>query len=185
MNIEYIIGGVAVLVSAVMLKKAQNEGGLQSLITAFIFVWSTLVAMHAWGLSLGLVEQFPLPDLTDGQISLLAFWFGFIVALLPSALLMRYWFKNYRTTFPPLADSLIQWLSGGVSTVTLCALLTMSAVPFFPPPSSDTPEGKVHIVILQLPARAYLEIAALFPAAIDPETRRERLFENTKRLFKN
>ncbi|MBT3378302.1 MAG: hypothetical protein HN742_38620 [Lentisphaerae bacterium] len=184
MNAEWIIGGVAVLIFAVMLKKAQAKGGLQSLITAFIFVWSTLVAMHAWGFSLELVEQFPLPDLTDGQISLVAFWFGFIVALLPSALLLRYWLKEYRTTFPPLADSLLQWLAGAVSAVTLCALLTMSAVPFFPPPS-DTPAGKAFVVVRWLPARAYLEVAALFPLAIDPETRRERLVENTKRLFKN
>jgi len=181
MNLEYITAGIAVLVSAVILKKAQNEGGLQSLITAFIFVWSALVAIHAWGLSLGLVEQFPLPDLTDGQISLLAFWFGFIVALLPSALLMRYWFQNYRTTFPPLADSLIQWLAGGVSSVTLCALLAMSAVPFVPPPS-ETPTGRAYIAIRRLPGRAYLEIATLFPTAIDPDARRERLVENWKRL---
>jgi len=181
MNFEWIMGGIAVLVSAVILKKAQDKGGLQSLVTAFIFVWSTLVAMHAWGLSLELVEQFPLPEMTEGQVSLVGFWFGYIISLLPSALLIRYWFKEYRTTFPPLADSLIQWLAGGVSAVTLCALIAMSAVPFSPPPS-DTPGGKVYDVVRRLPVRAYLEIAALFPTAIDPETRHERLKESTRRL---
>lgn len=181
MNLEWIIGGVAVLISAVMLKSAQEKGGLQSLITAFMLVWSTLVAMQAWGLSLGLVQQFPLPELTDGQISLLAFWFGFIVALLPSALLIRFWFKTYRTTFPPLADSLLQWLAGGVSAATLCAVLTMSTVPFYSP-TPETPAGKVYDVVRRLPVRAYLDIAALFPTELDPETRHARLRENTKLL---
>ncbi len=158
MKIEWIIGGVLLLVCALIFKKMQSNSAFQNLVMAFIFVWSALVAVHLWNLSCQVVGFLPLENLKAGELTVIAYWFGLAMAVFPGFLLVKLWLKSYSAMFPPLIDSCILWVSTLSVAITFICLVLMTLAPFVTA-DRGTPSGKVYYTLRLLPIKAYLRIS--------------------------
>lgn len=126
MNFEWIIGGLALLAMALVMKRLVEQGAFQTLLVSFTIVWSMIAALHFWNLLSLLLALLPGEVMSESRCALVAYWVGFLAFALPSVLLARLWLKGYITTFPPLVDGLITWVGALVSSVALFCLLIMS-----------------------------------------------------------
>lgn len=181
MNFEWVVGGVLLLVVCLIIKSLEQRGAFQVLMISFTFGWSTFVSLHFWESSVELVDTFLSGMLTLGEITLAGFWLGFLLAALPGMLLMRFWLRNYKTTFPIMVDHGILW--GGALFVAACSLCLalMSLSPFAPLPTK-TPSGRAYSLLRTVPARTYLRVASLTGGPEIELVRHESLLELVKQL---
>jgi len=181
MNFEWVVGGIVLLVTCLILKRLEQRGAFQVLVIAFTLLWSMLAAMHFWGVSAEAVEALLAGTLTRGEVVLAGFWLGFLLAALPSLLLLRFWLRNYKTTFPFVIDRGILWIGSSVVAIVVCCLTLMSLCPFAPPPSKNR-TGQVYAVLRTIPARMYLWTAGVTGDDITDRSRRERLLRLVRQL---
>lgn len=162
MNVEWIIGGVLVLFFAVSLKLMLDKCAFRGLIWGFTIIWAALAAMHFWGVGLEGVRYAFASVLSEAQQTLAAYWCVFLLAALPGALLVWLWLKSYETTFPPLADSCIQWLCAFLTAGGLTLLILMNVALCSPAMAEDFPQspvGRAYLFASRLPVQTYLQLA--------------------------
>ncbi len=158
---EWIIAGVALLAAAAIMQKLVEQGSLQAFIAAFICLWSALAAVYFWGPGTWLARH--LVVLFEGrQAVLVGYWLAFLISALPHMALFRFWIRNYRTTFPPLFDYALTWLSAlAVGAAVFCLLIMSMAVAANGPREFNGKKLKFRADLA--PMQAYLWLARHLP----------------------
>ena len=184
MNLEWIADGVILLLCTMLFQFFRLTHTFKIMVVTFVCAWSGLAALHGWGLSLVCVTRFGLPNLTYEQVALVAYWLAFLVAALPSLVLMRAWLRSYSTTFPLPFDGFIRWGCTGLFVVGFACLMLMSAALAFP--SVKEPENVVQWVSVnarRVPVQTYLTLTGTISSADAVTERLERLPKSVRDLF--
>jgi len=171
MIFELLIAGGALIAAAMVMQKVVEQGSFQALIAAFLCIWCTLTAMYYWNTAVTVLLELPI-GFKGRQAVLVGFWLAFLAAAVPHIVLLRLVIRNYRTTFPPLVDYLIQW--GGallVGAAVFCFIIMSVAIAARS--SRDFNPARLKFRPDLIPMRVYLWTARRFPPPPDipPATR--------------
>ncbi len=174
MQMEWIIGGIGLLIGAVLLKKFQELGAFQVLIRAFTICWATLAAMHLWPITIKGINLIG-SGLPPGAQAAAAFWLGFILACVPAVLFIRYWLLRYSTTFLYHVDLFFRWGGALVCAIVVFCLVTMTySMAAGSTDHFDSRKLKVKVDIA--PVQAYVRVAQYCsPSIKSPAPVQERL----------
>jgi len=176
MKFDWIIAGALLLGCALMLHKLRDKGAFQVLVLLFVVCWGGLAAVHCWSAALAIARGFAPAPLAEGQIVLLAFWLGFAVLAVPSALLVRFWLRDYATTFPVFIDTCILWIGSGLLLLVFSLLMLMSVALYVPrDPSGGGWALRVYETCRRLPVDAYLAVAGGTAGSSAPGARQRQL----------
>jgi hypothetical protein len=178
MNAELIIAGVIILGVTALLQLMRYSSAFQLLVMTFTYLWSALIAMQGWSLCLDFLTGLHLPDLTAGQLAVLAYWGVFAVALLLASLPKRFWLRSFSTTFSVLPDQLLHLSCILLMAAGTASLLTMSAALALPEKKAD-PKDMIQWAFVKtrsLPLQAYLLVTDACPGDVaTAAARRARL----------
>jgi hypothetical protein len=185
-QIEWIVGGVILLVAALAAKMMIEQLMLQRLALAFTFVWATLMALHFWEAGVSVFGGIA-GILRGTPAEVVSFWIVFILCAAPGVLLLRLWLKTYDAVFPLVLER----LSAAVCTLVLVlgvpSLVVMTGM-LMPPrisrvlPSSGV-AGAVTRTLEHAPIRLYLAIAAPTSPWTGRELTEKRLPDRVRRVI--
>lgn len=210
-NAQFIMIGVVILGVVFVFQVLRFSSAFQVLVTTFVFGWSALVAMHGWGLATHVVASLNLPNVTEGQAALLAYWALFLIAAALAWAPRAFWLQKYSTTFPVLLDRLLHLACVLFMVAAVASLLLMSYRLAMPPADGDEaaaaalaglpPEpgepaepaepaaGQAQDLLQwtaanggRIPVQAYLAVTRAVSSAASADARRLRLPAAARRL---
>jgi hypothetical protein len=178
MNAELILAGVIVLGVAMLLQVLRFTSAFQLLVMTFIYLWSAFVAMQSWSVCLSFLAGQQLPDLTEGQLAILAYWCVFGVTALLASLPKRFWLRSFSTTFSVLPDQLLHLSCVLLMVAGAVSLLAMTAALALPAKKAD-PRDMIQWAFVKtrsMPIQAYLFVSDACPGDVaTAAARRARL----------
>jgi len=175
MKMIWISGGVLLVLCVLSLRRLEERGPVHTLAGAFTLLWGAFAAMHAWRLSLQVLVRLPLPKLTAGQLTALAYWCALVLAVLPGVLLLGRWLKRHAMPLPPALHTCVLWGCSACVAAWLALLVLMTVELCASPRATGGRSGGLRCRLGRLPVQAYVALAARSRAPAERWAREGRL----------